>query len=357
MRAAHSFLGILLASVWCGLGPCQEPPAWSVAGPLPVTAAAGKISPAERLAAAGGDRLWLTSGLDRSWLTADGGRTWKLAEAAPAFADSVFFFDEAHGWAAGETAYPDSKAFLVSTADGGKSWSTSRAIHESAEMSGCRGSEFSDVQFFDNRFGTAVGTASCGEATSQMLLASTHDGGANWKVELVNTDDPEAVLRRVRFQSRSVVWATGGSSVYMSRDSGATWSLAHRHLGAKVFGLAVVPGAGVFATGGFGLILRSRDFGETWTEAKLAPSVADKFFIGVAFADAKRGFACGTDGTIVSTTDGGDTWQPEPSGRNEFLRDIGVLDGQVYIAGDGPIVIKRPLEPVPSGPAKQGPQK
>jgi len=312
----------------------------------------GKMVPAERLTAADAHRLWLTSGQERSWLTADGGKTWKVVEVGPRFVESVFFFDELHGWAAGETAYPDSKATLVSTRDGGKSWLPASAISKSPEIASCLSSGFSDVQFFDKDLGIAVGTGNmCADVAAQQLVAVTRDGGATWSVSLLKTDEPDAVLRRVRFQSRSVVWATGGSSVYLSRDGGATWVLSHRDPGAQSFGLAVVPGSGVFATGGFGLVFRSRDFGETWTEAKLSAPVADKYFMGVAFADAKRGFACGTDGAIISTTDGGETWHHEPSGRSELLRDVAIFNGDIYIAGDGPIVIKRPLE-LPSAPRK-----
>jgi photosystem II stability/assembly factor-like uncharacterized protein len=319
----------------------------------------GADSAVDRLATAGAHRLWLTSGDGLTWLTADGGNAWKVIKIGPASVGSVYFFDELHGWAAGETAYPDSKAILASTVDGGKSWQPAGTISESPEISSCRSSGFADVQFFDHEHGVAVGSGNgCANIDSQTLLAVTRDGGASWRVKLLPADNVGEGLWRVRFQSPSVVWAdTSGGSVYVSHDGGDTWGLARTHTKAQFQGLAVVPGAGVFVAGGFGLVLRSRDFGQTWTEAAVPQPVADKFFVGVTFADAKRGFACGTDGVIISTTDGGETWQQEPSGRTELLRDIAVLDGEVYVAGDGPIVIKRPLEPVPSIPNQQAPEK
>jgi photosystem II stability/assembly factor-like uncharacterized protein len=120
------------------------------------------------------------------------------------------------------------------------------------------------------------------------------------------------------------------------------------------FGLAVIAGAGVFVAEGRDGVLRSRDFGRTWADVKLPPSAANEFFVAVAFADAKRGFACGTHGTIISTTDGGDTWKQELSGQTGVLRDIAFLGDEVYIGGDGRSVIKRRLEP--AGP-KQGAKK
>lgn len=54
-----------------------------------------------------------------------------------------------------------------------------------------------------------------------------------------------------------------------------------------------------------GLIVRSSDFGQSWS-AIATPTHAT--LTGVSFADGNRGWAVGHDGTILSTDDAGGTW-------------------------------------------------
>jgi photosystem II stability/assembly factor-like uncharacterized protein len=176
------------------------------------------------------------------------------------------------------------------------------------------------------------------------LVAITHDGGVSWKSHTFRTDDPNPPLMRVRFESQSVIWAVGGQSVFSSRDGGESWQLAHREPAATQFGaISIVRNSGIFVTGGWGLVLRSRNFGATWEKLKVPAGVENRFLNSMDFADALHGWVGGDRGTIIETKDGGETWEEEATGVDGFVRDIVVLGDRVYAAGDGFFVLSRPI--------------
>jgi photosystem II stability/assembly factor-like uncharacterized protein len=246
----------------------------------------------------------------------------------------LLFNDEHAGWLVGAMG---GKAVIASTTDAGNAWEFKHSLSES------HSSVLSDVQFFTKKAGIAVGGGEF-DAGPRSLIAHTSDGGATWKNTLLKTDDAQPVLRRVAYQSKSLVWAVGGKSIYMSKDAGVSWQLRYREADAiDLTSLAVVEGNGIFATGGWGLAIRSVDSGDTWQRLKLPPVVAKQYLNSVAFADARRGWICGDRGTMLSTTDGGATWQIEPTNRSELLRSVAVIGNQVFAVGDNLTVIRRPL--------------
>jgi photosystem II stability/assembly factor-like uncharacterized protein len=327
--------GLLLAAfcVYAGPGGIS---AWESIGPA---ATGQQVSPndprnIERVVAAGKRAIWVTTGRETAWTTEDGGRTWKPVDTVFTRAEmgGIQFLDDRTGWVFGAVG---SKAFIASTTDGGKKWDIT---HVASDI---RNSVFSDVGFLGKRNGVAVGGGEF-DGLPGSLVAITHDGGSNWKNIRVKTDDPQSVLKRVCYLSKTQLWASGGKSIYQSADGGTTWILRHREPDAvDLAGLAVVEG-GVFAAGGWGLVLRSRD-GTNWDKLKLPEIFAKQYVNSVAFSDAKHGWVCGDHGMILSTQDGGETWQQEASGRTELLRFVSVIGTQVFAVGDNLTVIRRPL--------------
>ncbi|WP_144173116.1 YCF48-related protein [Pseudomonas sp. Kh13] len=66
-------------------------------------------------------------------------------------------------------------------------------------------------------------------------------------------------------------------------------------------------GERVVAVGDHGVVLLSDDQGKQWRQARSVPLSTP--LTGVAFVDAKRGWAVGHWGAILATTDGGESWQ------------------------------------------------
>jgi photosystem II stability/assembly factor-like uncharacterized protein len=106
--------------------------------------------------------------------TEDGGGTWTVRDAGcDAALAAVCFFDAEHGWAAGTlgTGIYASRAVLLATDDGGKSWAR-------AYTSTSTGAFFS-VARIDEARGWAVGTF--GGVPNAVVV--TNDGGATWRLQ------------------------------------------------------------------------------------------------------------------------------------------------------------------------------
>ncbi|WP_164682759.1 WD40/YVTN/BNR-like repeat-containing protein [Cyclonatronum proteinivorum] len=89
--------------------------------------------------------------------------------------------------------------------------------------------------------------------------------------------------------------------------------------------------------GAAGLIQRSEDGGEIWTNVESGVSVRLK---AAHFVDAQNGWAAGREGTVTRTTDGGQTWTPMETGITSILRDIYFVDEQNgWAVGDGGVII------------------
>lgn len=320
------------AAVWAALAYGQSK--WRTVGLDQAKWGAPADTPVDRIAVGTDHSLWMMYGGTLSMVTTDRGETWKRVQMLPDGyqAGAVSFSGSGAGWAVGSY-----KAFLATAPAAGGPWRVALTLPD------IRAGGFADAEFFDGAAGVAVGGGDFNEGR-RSLVAITRDGGANWKVQMLETNDGQPVLTRVVFQSREVLWAAGGGSIYVSRDGGANWTLSHSEAGFADFrGLAAVPGAGVFAVGGWGLIVRSTDFGKTWVHAQVPPSEVREFLVSVAFADARRGWVCGNHGAVLGTGDGGLTWQVEATNTNKMLRDIAVADGQVFAVGDDLTVIRRPL--------------
>jgi len=83
--------------------------------------------------------------------------------------------------------------------------------------------------------------------------------------------------------------------------------------------------------GKFGLILLTKDGGETWQRR---PSGTTKTLSAVCFADHEHGFVVGSGGTLLATVDSGVTWQPQNSATKDHLLAVYALSpARVFAVG------------------------
>jgi photosystem II stability/assembly factor-like uncharacterized protein len=219
-------------------------------------------------------------------------------------ADSVFFVDDTHGWA----AVHDGGGRLLATTDGGTTWTAGHTPPAN--------DEFHDVFFTDRRHGWAVG-----ETLDTMLqgtgsvLRST-DGGATWtaatgppgidNLHAVWSTDPKHVWVISRDPQ---VAATTDGQVLATRDAGRTWTEIAR-FPHSAESIRVLDADHIFVGGQYPATLESSaDGGATWTahplpESFAATSVYDPSTFW-AFAQGE-----GRAGCLYSTTDAGRTWTP-----------------------------------------------
>jgi photosystem II stability/assembly factor-like uncharacterized protein len=195
-----------------------------------------------------------------------------------------------------------------------------------------------DIAFLDENLGIAVGSIE-----AQSLILVTGDGGQTWHIRFIEeTTDPDTILRRICFRSKSEIWVVGGSSIYVSRDGGSNWTLSYQGSGELLNDIAITQ-SGVFVVGGFGEILHSPDYGATWKKIVLDEPLASRFLWSIAFVDSQRGWVAGDKGTIASTADGGRTWQLEESNQSGFIRDVKVSGDKVFAVGDDGTILQRSL--------------
>ncbi|MFA5119652.1 WD40/YVTN/BNR-like repeat-containing protein [Zavarzinia sp.] len=165
------------------------------------------------------------------------------------------------------------------------------------------------------------------------------DNGATWRQAAAV---PVSVtLTDVTFPTPAEGWAVGHSGVVLhSADAGETWKVQLD--GRKAAQLVADEAAALAASGAPGAEAAKRN------AAAMVADGPDKPFLGLHFADAKRGWVVGAYGLALETTDGGQNWQsatarlPNPAGKHLYwLRDLGTTvvvvgeQGTVFRSTDG----------------------
>ncbi len=202
---------------------------------------------------------------------------------------------------------------------------------------------FRDVEAFsaDEAFALAIGPGAASR------IYHTTDGGASWRLSFQN-EDPNAFYDCFSFWDRRRGFAFSDShdgefTILRTEDGGDTWTrvdpadVPDARPGEGSFAssgtcTAAQPGGlGWFGTGASGVdtrVIRTTDYGATWTEAVTPIESTDpaEGIASLAFFDARHGLAFGGVGTrpnanVAVTRDGGARWAR--------LGD-GVLGGRVY---------------------------
>jgi len=83
-----------------------------------------------------------------------------------------------------------------------------------------------------------------------------------------------------------------------------------------------------------GVILHTRDGGETWRQENKGP------LYSFDFADREHGWAVGGNGLILYTKDGGNTWHEQKSGTCADLIDVHFVDLLSGIAAGGGVITR-----------------
>lgn len=166
------------------------------------------------------------------------------------------------------------------------------------------------VSFLDAERGWAVG--------GRGLLLATTDGGKNWKVQPLPTED---ALHDVYFTSAETGWIVCDRNLYAKRAEGETRSY----------------------------LLQTKDGGASWTRVQPTAAVVlstkpnakpdadlDVRLSRVVFADAERGWVFGEAGALFATQDGGATWARQRIPTRHLLLGGAFLDArQGWLVGAG----------------------
>ncbi len=261
--------------------------------------------------------------------TQDGGQTWEKQQsnAVQAVVDPkarpeeakqplyLFGFDALdadHAWAVGD------RSVLVSTTDGGKTW-TPRKVPMDFDTSGGEALAAADPVFYDVKFTDLQTGWIVGEFGKIM---HTTDGGQTWHEQEKTLMDGTGIfdlldlptLYGVHMLSAQQGIASGiEARIARTVDGGHHWTFdqieSEIPLLDPLFDIVQFPDGSGWAVGAAGQVVRREPGGTSWARAKLGQDVST-WLRAVSFSDEKTGWMVGGYGLIFRTTDGGKSWLP-----------------------------------------------
>jgi photosystem II stability/assembly factor-like uncharacterized protein len=219
---------------------------------------------------------------------------------------------------------------------------------------------------FEGKDGIAVGDFG--------MVVSSSNGGASWsRRETPFTD--LAMFGVVRRNGRCIAVGQQGA-VYTSPDC-VSWTASAPVTQARLLAVDVNADGVAYAAGGFGALLKSSDWGVTWTLVQpdwktLTPDGAEphlyavkvgkdgnatvvgefelilrsngsnwkslhsgrRSLFGFTLLDSGEGYAVGQEGVVLKTADFGDTWHAQGVPTKTILTDVLAMPrGQIVISG------------------------
>jgi photosystem II stability/assembly factor-like uncharacterized protein len=257
------------------------------------------------------------------WRTDDGGATYaKQLVPAPGIL-AIAVTGSAEAWAAAPSA-------LLHSADAGRTWQKISSV------------ELGSVSFVDSRRGWGIQTGDIATGVRSGGLISTIDGGRTWTPEAAEPCQYDPQIRptfpaavTISFVDALHGWVgcswvvgagQGPRAISMTTDGGKTWRFvaadvppAGPYVGqisswGYLTGLAMRPSGIGFYWAQRGVGEKTTDGGRTWTS--IPPSKPDEVTVGSAWLLDDRDWlalvrdgAASTPQTLQATSDGGQTWR------------------------------------------------
>jgi membrane protein len=148
-------------------------------------------------------------------------------------------------------------------------------------------------------------------ASDSGIVLKTENGGKDWQI--IETNDTSVSYLSIAFnQNTGIITGTKGKILY-SRDYGTTWeerTINEAKRKKKIPDLNTVfftDRNEVWIAGNDGLILKSNDRGESWTQSNFK----EYNFYTMVFLSSNEGYIAGENGIIIRTINGGETWRSE----------------------------------------------
>ncbi len=221
---------------------------------------------------------------------------------------------------------------ILLTKDGGKTWQ--RRPSGTTET-------LSAVSFADHEHGFIAGSGG--------TLLATLDGGVTWQTQNSGTKDQ---LLGVYALSPTQVFVVGAFGTLLSTSDGPRSWRKHDLKWDKLIERIVKEGGYVepnlnavyfsspeigWVVGEFGLVLNTRDGGQTWTSQRYGSDLPQLY--AVKFLDPLRGWTLGQAGKLIATRDGGQHWVSAELKTNRDLYDLALDGDRGVIVGDGVIFV------------------
>lgn len=165
-------------------------------------------------------------------------------------------------------------------------------------------------------------------------------GGTGLWTEL-NPRIPRVTYFGVHFVNADTGWAVGDlGALIKTTDGGQSWTVSETNTTTPILKVGSYNGQVVIASGFNGLILRSSDGGESFTQVVSGVGSGIDLW-GLQMLNDTLGFVCGLNQTLLKTTNTGLTWQPVNAGVNAHYWALDLLNEQYgMIACSGGKILK-----------------
>jgi photosystem II stability/assembly factor-like uncharacterized protein len=256
---------------------------------------------------AGGDSFLNTDSVILT--TADGGATWSTrTQGSINDVLSMVALDRDHAWGSHDYGGKVSR-----TTDGGRTWLVSEVGEQYLVLGG--------IDMADLQHGWTVGF----ETTYyEGRIYRTTDGGASWQMQF----DPTAnVLRSVAALDAQTAIIVGGDRYsgpirHRTTDGGASWHELNVPITYFFYDVFFLDSETGWMVGGNGEdIVKTTDGGDTWF---VQHTPAQYTLSSIHFSDPNNGWAGGYYGTLIRTTNGGATWTPQDPQIPEYTHVLDV---------------------------------
>jgi photosystem II stability/assembly factor-like uncharacterized protein len=170
-------------------------------------------------------------------------------------------------------------------------------------------------------------------------IMKTTNSGNTWTTTLQSNGLPK---RSVSIAYTGFGFAVGNGVgtglILRTTDYGSTWTELASGTNSGLGGVNAVAPTHAFVVGGSGLILRTTDAGTSWTNLQRSFTSAE--LTCVKALDSDSAIICGTNGVILGTTDRGRTWNPRLSGSTNTIHSVSFSGTEIGTAvGDGGTII------------------
>lgn len=291
-----------------------------------------------------------TVGTDQTaYVTSNYGNTYTATnDAAGVELQQVQFINANVGYAAGTDAL-NTKASILKTTNGGRTWATLKTYNLPADP---HVSRLYSVFFLDENTGWACGYPNIAWGSGG-VVCRTIDGGASWTEDRWGSVTAGRAYDLYAFSASEIVavCAQEGHGYYgivKSTDGGVNWSDVAPDVAGEELYAVHFSGSTGWAVGGSGKILKSTDRGSSWS---VQTDVGDNPLRDVYFINDSEGWVVGED-LIYHTTNGGITWDLTSTGWNSSHSAIGVHfvdQNNGWVCGQGagksPVVYKWLVDP------------
>lgn len=167
-----------------------------------------------------------------------------------------------------------------------------------------------------------------------LLILRSIDAGGSWQRVHEDLDMPEPLLDIVAADDGERLIAVGGFGQYLqSTDGGDNWQFVQHDVfnGSHLNDIAVAEDGTLLIAAERGLVLRSRDSGESWTALDI--DYPGSMFGALALGN-NRWIVFGMEGKVFESTDDGDSWREIDSGVGDtFFGGTQIADGRVVLVG------------------------